>query len=484
MVIAIGILLALLPQVNPKLVDYLPGSPSVTFKQHSGYFNVSTNQRLHYWFLESKRVPSEDPLFLWLTGGPGCSGLFSLLTTIGPFFANADGKTLRENLYSWNNKANLLILESPAGVGYSYSEDDGLNYDDEIVAQQNYNALMQFLKEFPQFKKHDFYVSGASYAGIYVPMLAHKILQHRNETNLNLKGLVLSNGCMDAKATFNTLILYFYYHGLIEEGVWTRIKEECCSGRVEDCDFTRFDKEPPSPNGDDFCSSRIYNYELRVYDELGINPYNLHNQCHTDQPAIPPESPSDSAADELAEAKVPCTDDKALVSYFGRKEVRDALHIPSHIQQWKTCNFNITERFTRREDLNIEKKIREAALAGVKVLLFYGDMDMACNFLIGHKFVHQLGCQVTTEKQPIYVSSELVGFRTLYGNIEFDVILGAGHMTPKEKPRVAQYLIDEFIKRPSEDVCVLNASPSQFLSATVALMFLFYLLVFGNARVV
>ncbi|VDD97659.1 unnamed protein product [Enterobius vermicularis] len=68
-------------------------------------------------FVESQNQPSDDPLLLWLTGGPGCSGLFALFTEIGPYFITANGSGLIENPYSWTKAVNLLIFESPIGVG-------------------------------------------------------------------------------------------------------------------------------------------------------------------------------------------------------------------------------------------------------------------------------------------------------------------------------------------------------------------------------
>lgn len=44
-----------------------------------------------------------------------------------------DGATLYENPFSWNKVANVLYLESPAGVGYSYSEDRNYATDDDQV---------------------------------------------------------------------------------------------------------------------------------------------------------------------------------------------------------------------------------------------------------------------------------------------------------------------------------------------------------------
>lgn len=68
-------------------ITNLPGAPAVNFKQYSGYYTVGANKnhQLHYWFVESQGNPATDPVLVWLTGGPGCSGLSALLTEWGPF---------------------------------------------------------------------------------------------------------------------------------------------------------------------------------------------------------------------------------------------------------------------------------------------------------------------------------------------------------------------------------------------------------------
>uniref|UniRef100_A0A8R1HTT3 Carboxypeptidase n=1 Tax=Caenorhabditis japonica TaxID=281687 RepID=A0A8R1HTT3_CAEJA len=82
-------LLALGHVCQSALISSLPGAPATNFKQYSGYYNVGSNGKknhmLHYWFVESQSNPATDPVLVWLTGGPGCSGLSALLTEWGPF---------------------------------------------------------------------------------------------------------------------------------------------------------------------------------------------------------------------------------------------------------------------------------------------------------------------------------------------------------------------------------------------------------------
>ena len=92
--------------------------------------------------------------------------------------------------------ANVLFLESPAGVGFSYSNTTS-DYDksgDSRTAADNYVFLVNWLERFPEYKDRDFYISGESYAGHYVPQLAHTILYHNkkaNKTIINLKGIIV-----------------------------------------------------------------------------------------------------------------------------------------------------------------------------------------------------------------------------------------------------------------------------------------------------
>ncbi|MFH4976754.1 hypothetical protein AB6A40_003463 [Gnathostoma spinigerum] len=117
LVVSIAILL-IIPCLTAKEITDLPGvKGQLNFKQYSGYLDAKNGAHLFYWFLESQKNPENAPLLLWLTGGPGCSSLSALLTEWGPWFVDRDGHRLIDNPYSWNTFANVLAIESPAGVG-------------------------------------------------------------------------------------------------------------------------------------------------------------------------------------------------------------------------------------------------------------------------------------------------------------------------------------------------------------------------------
>nr|GMD59252.1 serine carboxypeptidase-like 45 [Ipomoea batatas] len=102
----------------------LPGQPQVCFSHYSGYVTIDEEEghqrALFYYFVEAEVDPSSKPLVLWLNGGPGCSSLgVGAFSENGPF--RPSGNVLVRNEYSWNTEANMLYLESPIGVGFSYS---------------------------------------------------------------------------------------------------------------------------------------------------------------------------------------------------------------------------------------------------------------------------------------------------------------------------------------------------------------------------
>lgn len=72
--------------------------------------------------------------------------------------------------------ANVLFLEAPAGVGFSYSLNQKYSTDDDTVSYDNYVAIQSFYEKFPQFKKNEFYITGESYGGIYIPTLSVRVL--------------------------------------------------------------------------------------------------------------------------------------------------------------------------------------------------------------------------------------------------------------------------------------------------------------------
>ena len=160
--------LLLLLLVTSSLADdritNLPGWNG-TQAMYAGYINVniSHGRNLFYWLVEAQEDPSSAPLVLWTNGGPGCSGLSGgLFSEFGPFFPNPDGSlSLIPNPYSWTEKANIIFIEQPSGVGFSWSATtQDYTTGDEQSAEDVYQFLLGFTQRYPQYAGRKLYLSG------------------------------------------------------------------------------------------------------------------------------------------------------------------------------------------------------------------------------------------------------------------------------------------------------------------------------------
>ncbi|KAK1631476.1 hypothetical protein QYE76_005791 [Lolium multiflorum] len=219
----------------------LPGQPPrVNFDQYSGYITVSEEhgRALFYYFVEAPYEASSKPLVLWLNGGPWCSSLGAgAFQELGPFRVNPDGKTLSRNRHAWNNLANVIFLESPAGVGFSYSNTSSENSvsGDTRTSVDAYIFLLHWLERFPEYKGRDFFIAGESYSGHYAPQLATVILAlHKlGATSMNLKGIFVGNPLLDDYKNTRGMFEYLWNHGDMSDEVWGEITDLCKFGPSE-----------------------------------------------------------------------------------------------------------------------------------------------------------------------------------------------------------------------------------------------------------
>ena len=208
-----------LPGVEKQEIFSVPGwEYDLPSKWYSGYLHGSDSSRLFYIFVEAEEVaPASAPVTLWLNGGPGCSSLDGFWEELGPFSVKADG-TLELRPFRWNRLSNMLFIEAPVGVGLSYSLTQSYKNDDDRTAIENSEALNHFFTLFPTLKANPFYLSGESYAGIYVPTLAEAILDRIKVDNWAgppLKGIAVGNGC-----TGTEIGICGMYEGNSCDGLW------------------------------------------------------------------------------------------------------------------------------------------------------------------------------------------------------------------------------------------------------------------------
>ena len=122
-------------------VTSLPGlTEPICWKHESGYLPVKNGaKQLFFWYHEATESPETKPWLLWLNGGPGCSSLGGMFTELGPFVVDAS-MNVTLNPWSWNKLANVIFVEQPAGVGFSFPNAPA---NDSITAEDTVEALVE-----------------------------------------------------------------------------------------------------------------------------------------------------------------------------------------------------------------------------------------------------------------------------------------------------------------------------------------------------
>ncbi|KAK9090663.1 hypothetical protein Sjap_023840 [Stephania japonica] len=366
---------------SAELITALPGQPSnISFKQYSGYIVTDAQQgrALFYYFVEAATDPLSRPLTLWFNGGPGCSSLgFGAFMEHGPFRPTDDG-LLMKNKHSWNLESNMLYVESPIGVGFSYSNTSSnyILWNDTLTAEDNLKFIVNWLDEFPIYKDSDLYLTGESYAGHYVPQLAALFLEYNKMPNIRpikLKAIAIGNPLLDLDISVNNED-YLWSHGAISDEALKLQKTVCNQSRIL--------RESLSGNVSKEC---IYVSD-RVDEEIGddvdysdiLLPMCLSSGT-TQQFKVKEEQTSNMQVKLFRRGSIgdACLPDRIL-SYLNSPEVQKSLH--TYIANLSAFHWNFCDgplKYQRQSlAINLIPLLSQIIKSGgIPIFLFSGDQD-------------------------------------------------------------------------------------------------------------
>ncbi|KAF7288067.1 hypothetical protein GWI33_000121 [Rhynchophorus ferrugineus] len=349
---------------------------------YSGYFNVNkrNNASLFFWFFPSANDYLNDPVVLWLQGGPGASSLYGLFVENGPFYVEENGSvTLRE--YSWHKNQSVIYIDQPVGTGFSYTEDLYVTNQTQVGAHL-YDALTQFFTLFPELQKNEFFISGESYAGKYIPAIGYTILKNNPSADLkiNLQGLLIGNGLSDP------INQVFYSNLLYQLGLADKKNVEAYNSYqsqiIENIN-----------NG-------LYNQAVNIFNELfsyytestGLN--NVYNYLKQED-----------------------DDPVAWEDFLNTREVRQALHVGNE--------FFSSQSFFVYLELSTDMM--------QSVSPWYLDFSAAEEYQKAPRY-------------PWLVNDNVAGFVKVAGNLTEVMVRDAGHMVPTDQPENAYQLLYKFIR--------------------------------------
>lgn len=495
------------------LVEELPDYGKTPTPHFSGYLDGSdgcdteTNGplcQIHYWLALAEHDASSAPVVLWLNGGPGSSSLIGFLQEEGPLLINAKGG-LMDNPYSWTKYVNLLAIEAPIGVGFSYCsrqiEGKPCQNTDRYTASTSRAALVDFFqRKFPEFSSNEFFITGESYAGVYIPTLSKEILDH---TDINLKGIAVGDPCTDNDAQADSMDSLFYGHkyGLVDDEIFDLLWNQC-TVRMPNL-MTR---------GGVHHTVHELNRELKSIHDLEQRKLRAYELYHERVLAGNFQSMKDSPECTLAYRKflmstsnglsqswkdlyiddyslfapVTSIEDEQMGAYMQREDVRKALHVDhAPTSAWPESGVGF-DYFKEYDACNWEDEIVLKGISMVDIYqeivpqldrtwIYNGDTDPCVSYEGTRLAVKQIqideldggsyrpwfynqtaaSIEVLAEKSALFgpnlvtqnMGSQLGGEVTDYqSGLKFVTFHGSGHMVPQFRPQAALHFLDKFVK--------------------------------------
>ncbi|CAH8312065.1 unnamed protein product [Eruca vesicaria subsp. sativa] len=407
---------------SASIIKFLPGFEGpLPFELETGYIGVGEKEevQLFYYFIKSERNPKEDPLLLWLSGGPGCSSISGLLFENGPLTMKLDVyhgtlPSLVSTTYSWTKNSSIIFLDQPVGTGFSYSRTNLGNIpSDSGEAKRIHEFLQKWLGKHQEFSSNPFYVAGDSYSGMVVPALVQEISKGNYQCcnpSINLQGYVLGNPVTDGNGV-NYRIPYAYGMALISDELYESLKR-VCKGEYVNVDLSNTEclKLVEEYNK---CTNRIF-------------PYSIHYPwCKTQNPN--------------------CYMYRYVLSTYwaNDKTVRKALQISEEsIGEWIRCNLDIPY------DHDIVSSVpyhKNNSISGYPSLIFSGDDDMGVPYLGTQAWIRSLNYSIVDDWRPWMINDQIAGYTRTYSNkMTFATIKGGGH-TPEFKPEESFVMFQRWI---------------------------------------
>ncbi|KAK3119102.1 hypothetical protein QOZ80_9BG0713850 [Eleusine coracana subsp. coracana] len=421
----------------------LPGQPEVSFEQYSGYIGVDDKSKraLFYYFVEAEADPATKPLVLWLNGGPGCSSLgVGAFSENGPF--RPSGQVLVKNEYSWNKEANVIYLETPAGVGYSYSADAAYyqGVSDKMTALDNMVFLQRWLEKFPQYKGRELYIAGESYAGHYIPQLAEVMVEFNKKDRIfNLKGIALGNPVLEFTTDFNSRAEYFWSHGLISDATY-RVFTSVCN-------YSRYVSEYYGGSLSPLCA-RVMNQVTRETSRF-VDKYDVTlDVCLS---SVLSQSKILTPHQQIGKSIDVCVEDET-VRYLNRKDVQAAMHARLvGVDKWAVCS-SVLEYELLNLQIPTINVVGSLVKSGIRVLVYSGDQDsvipLTGSRTLVQNLAHDMGLKTTTPYRVWFEGQQVGGWTQVYGEgaLSFATIRGASHEAPFSQPERSLVLFRAFLQ--------------------------------------
>ncbi|KAJ4124555.1 hypothetical protein NW754_000253 [Fusarium falciforme] len=448
---------------------------------YSGYIDIAPDVHVFFWFFESRRDPANDPVTLWLNGGPGSDSLIGLFEEIGPCEVVENMTTVLRD-HSWTDISNVLFLSQPVGTGFSYSKAEVgyldptyLSVDKEpgsreekegrwsvidptkednsrLAAVTCWEVLQGFYSALPQLSKSkiastEFHLWAESFGGHWGPAF----FTYFNEQNEKLDKDTTKGRKLEMKSLG-------IVNGIVEPVVQTRHLLE----------FTRAEH---NGYGVDLVNDTIYNYGKFSRDRPGGCQEQLEYCAWLERDSLTKRS-------VCSAAQFICQTDVEGMFYTFNLEGRGTYDIrfrngedvpPNYWRPWLNTapvqdalgvNLNYTSSnllytaFTLSGDFAIGylKDIEKLLEMDVQVALVFGDADYICNWRGGEALSLAAKWSGSGDFSDagytnLMVDGKAYGETRQFGKLSFTRVWNAGHEIPFFQPAASFQIFNRTTNR-------------------------------------
>ena len=290
-------------------------------------------------------------------------------------------------------------------------------------------ALIEWFSYFPEFLPNDFYITGESYAGIYVPLLANSVLEYNelapSNFQFNLKGIMVGNGVTDWNVDATVAWPYFlYWHGIIDDTIWIPWNNQDCSAlylNTQGC-------------------INLYSKMLNLF--TNINYYDVYRECIHPDYSKPPQYTRWNQ--EKLQGVLNCAPDNGLTAYMNLPKVRNALHINNTLGAWTEC---VDLDYQVDYKLGSYYVYPNLIKSGININIYSGDTDSSVPTIGTRAWLYNLNIPVAVNWTEWFLDDQVAGSFIRYGpNLRFNTIRGTGHMSIQWKRPEGYQMFLNFIQ--------------------------------------
>jgi len=418
--------------------------PSV--RSWTGYLDVDGGAKhLFFYFFESRRAPAEDPLVMWINGGPGCSSALGLFMELGPCKVNEHGNDTIPRAESWNEQANVFFLDQPVGVGFSYAEFGEVVETSEDAARNVAAFIWVFTETFKDYGGREFHMAGESYGGHYLPIFASEVVDQnkraaaRGLQQINVKSVMIGNGDTDYIARFPTLYDMVCTHAsvppVLDISQCVRMKRAIprCMKMAKSSCIDIYD-ELACEAAMLFCSTEI---EFPIFFS-GLNSYDITKPCE-----------GEGEVDDTL-----CyTYTNRIREYLSKNSTMVLLGVDERVNKFKACSLDVHAGFVERMDRYspVVPYVTGLLERGVSVLIYVGVYDPICNWIGNLQWTEELEWRGKESYNAVpmtqwFVEGEPAGITKGSKGLTYATVAGAGHMVPYDKPVQALAMVNRWLE--------------------------------------